>query len=502
MAESETMQDLGRQVLTLSRNTLMVNLRFMENALFRFDLLPDEKETDTYRVDGKSIRYNSRHVLKQFQENRNLVTRSYLHMVLHCVFRHEFVSPKVDHRCWSIAADISVENIIRSLELKSTSCPELEQKEGEVLDQIGEQVRYLTAECIYDYLLDRSEDIEYLEELSELFSVDGPEEWFPKLADQNGERSSDRKSKSGNSGANPEKGETEKNRNPEDGIYGGSEETAEDMPHFDGTEFEDDNLEDDEELFSLRANQKLEKEWEKIARDMQTDLETFGAQKGISAGDMVYNLEEVNRERYDYGNFLKKFSGYGEEITTNDEEFDNIFYTYGLRLYENMPLIEPLEYKEMKKIRDFVIAVDTSGSVMGDIVQKFIRHTVTVLRSQENFFHKINVHIIQCDADIQEDHKITSEEELDSYLDQMQLHGFGGTDFRPVFQYVDDLIATHEFNNLKGLIYFTDGYGTFPEKPPAYRTAFVYLDDYSTNPDVPPWAIRLVLRNRDINELT
>lgn len=47
MAESETMQDLGRQVLTLSRNTLMVNLRFMENALFRFDLLPDEKETDT-----------------------------------------------------------------------------------------------------------------------------------------------------------------------------------------------------------------------------------------------------------------------------------------------------------------------------------------------------------------------------------------------------------------------------------------------------------------------
>ena len=73
MAESETMQDLGRQVLTLSRNTLMVNLRFMENALFRFDLLPDEKETDTYRVDGKSIRYNSRHVLKQFQERSLLI---------------------------------------------------------------------------------------------------------------------------------------------------------------------------------------------------------------------------------------------------------------------------------------------------------------------------------------------------------------------------------------------------------------------------------------------
>ena len=27
----------------------------------------------------------------------------------------------------------------------------------------------------------------------------------------------------------------------------------------------------------------------------------------------------------------------------NDDEFDYIFYTYGLKLYEKMPLIEPLE---------------------------------------------------------------------------------------------------------------------------------------------------------------
>ena len=33
-----------------------------------------------------------------------------------------------------------------------------------------------------------------------------------------------------------------------------------------------------------------------------------------------------------------------------DEEFDYILYTYGLQLYENMPLVEPLEYKDGRLI--------------------------------------------------------------------------------------------------------------------------------------------------------
>ena len=97
-----------------------------------------------------------------------------------------------------------------------------------------------------------------------------------------------------------------------------------------------------------------------------------------------------------------------------------------------MPLIEPLEYKEVKKIKDFVIAIDTSGSTSGELVQKFVQKTYNVLKSTESFFSKINLHILQCDADIQEDVKITTQQEFDAYLKHMQLHGLGGTDFRPV----------------------------------------------------------------------
>ena len=48
----------------------------------------------------------------------------------------------------------------------------------------------------------------------------------------------------------------------------------------------------------------------------------------------------------------------------------------------------------------------------------------------------------------------------------MKIKGLGGTDFRPVFNLVDKLILDKEFTNLKGLIYFTDGYGDFPAQKP------------------------------------
>ncbi len=83
-------------------------------------------------------------------------------------------------------------------------------------------------------------------------------------------------------------------------------------------------------------------------------------------------------------------------------------------------------------------------------------------------------------------------------MGSMEIRGLGGTDFRPVFELVDRLIEAGEFSDLRGLIYFTDGYGTFPAHKPSYQTAFVFLDDEYREPDVPPWAIRLVLQDDEI----
>ena len=169
-----------------------------------------------------------------------------------------------------------------------------------------------------------------------------------------------------------------------------------------------------------------------------------------------------------------------------------------MKLYDKMPRVEPLEYKDVKRIKEFVIAIDTSGSVAGEIVQKFVQKTYNILKSTESFFTKINLHIIQCDTKIQEDIKITSQEDFDNYLKTMRIYGLGGTDFRPVFEHVDKLINEKEFSNLKGLIYFTDGIGFFPKQRPKYEAAFVFIDDKENNYDVPPWAIKLILKKDEI----
>ena len=241
-----------------------------------------------------------------------------------------------------------------------------------------------------------------------------------------------------------------------------------------------------------------QKKWEEMRRKMQTEMELFSKEAAGDSPGLVEHLQAENRKRYDYREFLRKFSVLKEEMQVDMDSFDPIYYHFGMETYGNMPLIEPLETRETRKIEDFVIAIDTSGSVSGDLVQRFVTKTYNILRQQENFFTKINLHIIQCDAEVQEDRKITSQKDFDNYLDTMQLHGFGGTDFRPVFQYVDELVRAGEFTNLKGMIYFTDGRGIFPEKKPDYDAAFVFLDDGYDPPDVPVWAIKLVLQSEEI----
>ena len=243
---------------------------------------------------------------------------------------------------------------------------------------------------------------------------------------------------------------------------------------------------------------QAEREWAELSRHVQADMEIFSRCRGEQAGGLMQNLAAVNRERYDYTSFLRKFASRGEVMKLDLDEFDYIFYTYGLKLYGNIPLIEPLEYKDVRQIREFVIAIDTSGSVKGELVQAFVQKTYNILKEAENFASRINLHIIQCDQQIREDAKITNREEFDRYLETMTLKGFGGTDFRPVFSHVQVLLRKQEFTNLKGMIYFTDGLGIYPEQKPDFDTAFVFLDEDYRDLNVPPWAMKLVLRPEEI----
>ena len=458
---------LAREVLDLARSTLLVHLRFLELALSRFT---PASYPGTLATDGQRLYYDVYYLLNAYRQEQNRPVRDYLHMVLHCVFHHLFTGPGLDRRCWDLACDIAVEAAIRDLNLPCTACRR-ERAQAGTLAALEEQVHPLTAEKLYRHFLDQNLQEDQIAQLRQPFLADDHRAWY--LPVKGG-------GTPGGQGQEPP---------PQGGIPG------RDKQGRGGTSA---RQKKQDPRSAAEEREKLEREWKEISRRIQVDLETASRRHGLDAGSLVQSLRPVTREHYDYADFLRRYMALGEVMQVNDDEFDYIFYTYGLSLYGNMPLVEPLEYKEVRRVRELAVAIDTSGSVSGDLVQRFVSKTYGLLCQQENFFTKINLHILQCDAKVQEDVHITCRKDFEDYLEHMELRGFGGTDFRPVFQYVDQLIHDGAFTNLRGLIYFTDGNGIFPERKPDYDAAFVFVDDDGNGPEVPVWAIKLVLQRGEI----
>lgn len=237
---------------------------------------------------------------------------------------------------------------------------------------------------------------------------------------------------------------------------------------------------------------EVKKTWEHILAYTAKN-KTGGQNKaGTKTDDAAEALEGIKRSRYDYRKFLKQFSHPREEAELDPESFDYIFYHFGMEHYGNLPLIEPLEYREVNRLEQLVIAIDTSGSCSRETVQKFLGETYEILSEKENFFREMKVFLIQCDCCIQDVKIIHSKEEWEAYSRKIVIQGRGGTDFRPVFCYVDEQKARGEMKDLRALIYFTDGDGIYPGMKPDYETAFVFLKKTEKMNLVPGWALRLV----------
>ena len=253
-------------------------------------------------------------------------------------------------------------------------------------------------------------------------------------------------------------------------------------------------LPDEEPKLSVvRQNQ-----WDNNRERLQTEMETMGNQQDEDSQSLLEHVQVENRERYDYREFLKKFSVLREEQQVDLDSFDYVFYTYGMSLYGNMPLIEPMESREVSRIQDFVIVIDTSMSCSGELVRRFLEETYDVLCEADSYFRKVNIHIIQCDEKVRQDQRITCREEMEAYMADFSIIGQGGTDFRPAFEYVDDMMARGEFHRLRGLLYFTDGEGIYPMKRRLYDTAFVFVRDSYTDISVPAWAMKVILEPEQI----
>ena len=112
------------------------------------------------------------------------------------------------------------------------------------------------------------------------------------------------------------------------------------------------------------------------------------------------------------------------------------------------------------------VAIDSSGSIDEELLGLFMSEFKALMLS----FLDVEVDLIICDAKIQGVYKYLSGEAFN-----FTLKGGGGTDFRPVFDYIEN-----ELPNTSLLIYFTDAKGVFPKKEPLYETIWVLPNDSNT----------------------
>ena len=255
---------------------------------------------------------------------------------------------------------------------------------------------------------------------------------------------------------------------------------------------------DDHTLWPASDDGEQDRQWQQTAARTQTAMETVFNNQAAGGEAVREQLSVSAHPTTDYRAFLRRFAALREEVAIDADSFDYGYYAYGLRHYGNMPLIEPLETREMRKIEDFVIAIDTSMSTSGELVRSFLSYTYSLLRDNESFFRHINLRILQCDDQLRSDKRITNERDLRDYMEHFELIGQSATDFRPVFEHVDQLVSEGAFHHLRGIIYFTDGLGIYPKKRPRYDAAFVMLEGEAYPENVPPWGIRAILREAEI----
>lgn len=255
---------------------------------------------------------------------------------------------------------------------------------------------------------------------------------------------------------------------------------------------------DDHSLWETSDDDEQDKQWQQTAERTQTAMETIFTDQSTGGEAVREQLSVSAHPTTDYRAFLRRFAALREEVAIDADSFDYGYYAYGLRHFGNMPLIEPLETREVRKIEDFVIAIDTSMSTSGELVRQFLSYTYSLLMDSESFFRHINLRILQCDDQLRSDKRITSAHDLRDYMEHFELIGQSSTDFRPVFEHVDQLVSEGAFHHLRGLIYFTDGLGIYPKKRPRYDAAFVMLEGEAYPENVPPWGIRAILREDEI----
>ena len=197
-------------------------------------------------------------------------------------------------------------------------------------------------------------------------------------------------------------------------------------------------------------------EEENVADDQEWDeLMHQAHQAAVSAGKepacMRDVLSKYHQTKVDWYTLLRNFM-----VARSEDDYS---WLRPNRSYLHMGLYIPDLYSE--DMGDIVIAIDTSGSIDMDALNRFW----TEIRAIVSDVNPDNLVVIQCDLRVRKDN-LFKPFELPEKLD---IKGGGGTKFKPVFDRIVEI-----YPNIRFLIYFTDLAASDSVPDPGYPVLWVH----------------------------
>jgi len=177
----------------------------------------------------------------------------------------------------------------------------------------------------------------------------------------------------------------------------------------------------------------------------QASTLTEGSGRGKISGALSRWIQHITAPELDWRSLLWRFL---VRTPVDFTGFDRRFIGRGLYL-------EALEGDSIS-VR---IAVDTSGSISGDVLGRFLSEVCGIVR----MYPHLEAQLFYADAQLFGPFELT-----ESFLEQPK--GGGGTAFEPFFEHIR-LSGDPSADTI--LIYLTDGYGSFPESAPEQPVLWV-----------------------------
>ena len=435
--------------LAAARTRLILDKPFLGALVMRLPMVEADPEwCPTTGTDAKRFYYNPEYIDSLTLEQTQFMLA---HEALHCALSHFARRQRRQIGRWNLACDYAINPLLVEDGLKPPY-------DTMILDQF----KGMTAEEIYP-LLEEDDNYETIDQ--HLYDQDGESE---------GNSGGDQESSSGSNDTPPPPSEEKQQKSR---TSGNQEETDQ------GRHQEPDPEKQGERADGGGSEQQQQRQEEQGARqpppltpeerdnlEVQWQQRLAGAaqqalQAGKMDGTMARLVDHLLQPRLPWRMLLAR---YMTAAARNDYS-----YMHQSRRNQSDAILPALRSSQV----EVVVAVDTSGSIRDSEIAEFLAE-VSALKGQM----RARITLIPCDARIAEGAPWIFEPWEELRL-ETTISGGGGTDFRPVFQWVEEQGLQPEV-----LIYFSDLEGTFPELAPSYPVLWLVKGK-----EKPPWGQRIQL---------